>query len=728
MMKTRKLICGLVCAFMLISFSATAAFALPGEVTGEADRTTREITLSDGTKTGVTETRILLPTGTVYNTAGYDKEAYFVEFDLANTNLSVEAINNGEHLVDVSTVKSAVENYNSAHQGQTVLAAMNGDLWMTAVHSNEGITKSLLRVSRGVMISDGEIWASQEIGMENAEATNAEKGTTAAPKAAFGVTSQNQPLVGVPKISISVKNDTSGESFVADGINRLPADDSVIVYNYRCFTTNYALNDSYEIEIESDNTAFTIDGKVEGTVKAIYQSGSTSRPEIGKNSIIITVRGDKIDSVKDKFSVGDKVSFDCGITDDIGNTELWQDVREAIGGHIILFSEDKPYTSLGGNNEYPVALIGIKDDGKVMFCTLTSAESGKYIGANYSTLTKFVREAGYNSVFFLDGGGSTTMVTLEEGTYSVRNHCSDAGGEPRSVISSVAVVWNDEKVCEKQGSLDYIEQAVDLSSFPAQYIPADLMPEIVSGANACGLSYNAQENSFDMTVTQTTNDPYAALNYSTISPISADDYKYIVIKAKTNVEKSTTLMLYYYTGTAQGATPGMTKSVSIDGSGEWKYYIVDMSSVSNWTGTINGIRLDIFDSINSEAGDMFSFGGIALCKTEDEAQSVANGELPDGAYESYDKYKEEMTPETEEPTTENNTEQPTETAGETDTTAAQETLTAEDTQAPSESPEESTTEPGAQNEGCKSATGVGAVLVLTAGFSGFLAIRKKHSR
>ena len=125
---------------------------------------------------------------------------------------------------------------------------------------------------------------------------------------------------------------------------------------------------------------------------------------------------------------------------------------------------------------------------------------------------------------------------------------------------------------------------------------------------------------------------------------------------------------------------------------------------------------------------MFSFGGIALCKTEDEAHSVANGELPDGAYESYDKYKEEMTPETEEPTTENNTEQPTETAGETDTTAAQETLTAEDTQAPSETSEESTTEPGAQNEGCKSVTGVGAVLVLTAGFSGFLAIRKKHSR
>ena len=113
--------------------------------------------------------------------------------------------------------------------------------------------------------------------MENASATNGSAGTETVPKAAFGVTRENQPLVGTPWISVTVTNETTQQVMNADGINRLPANDSVIIYNHRCYTTNYALNDAYEVELETDQAAFSFGGSVVARVKAIYPAGSTAR-------------------------------------------------------------------------------------------------------------------------------------------------------------------------------------------------------------------------------------------------------------------------------------------------------------------------------------------------------------------------------------------------------------------------------------------------------------------
>ena len=133
----------------------------------------------------------------------------------------------GNALYGESKFAEAAADYNAAHEGQTVLAAVNGDLWMTAVHSGSEVSKKVLKVTRGVLIIDGEIWASQQIDQENLGATNAEKGTSAGNKAAFGVTSKNQPLVGSPDITVTMS--VNGKTVKADGINRLPALTSVII-------------------------------------------------------------------------------------------------------------------------------------------------------------------------------------------------------------------------------------------------------------------------------------------------------------------------------------------------------------------------------------------------------------------------------------------------------------------------------------------------------------------
>ena len=253
-----------------------AMAAAPAEkLSDEQSRNSSEITLSDGTKTGVVWSNIALSG----NTYGENREVNMVEIDLANTHLSMEVLSGGAYMVDAQTLDKTALDYNEENSGKTVLAAVNGDLWMTAVHSGSSVSTKVLKVPRGVLILDGEIWASQQIDQENLGATNAEKGTAAGNKAAFGVTSANQPLVGSPDIRITME--VNGQTVKADGLNRLPALNALIVYNHRVNDTNYALNDAYEVVLEvEDTSAFKAGGELSAEVVAIYKRLSV--PLLGK--------------------------------------------------------------------------------------------------------------------------------------------------------------------------------------------------------------------------------------------------------------------------------------------------------------------------------------------------------------------------------------------------------------------------------------------------------------
>ncbi len=717
--KTRILtavLCMILSLVLLIGACVTPSVAAaPAEkLTDEQSRKTEELVLSDGTKTGVKWSQIVI-NGSAYNT---DATVNVAEFSLSNTHLSMEVITGGQYMVSSATLNKAAANYNKNNDGQTVLAAVNGDLWMTKVHSSDAVTTQTLKVTRGVLIIDGEIWASQQIDQENAGATNAEKGTPAGNKAAFGVTSKNQPLVGSPDIKVSMT--VNGKTIQADGLNRLPALNSLIVYNHRVNSANYVLNDAYEIELEvKDSSAFTAGGKLEATVKKIYPANSTTRPAIGEKSIILTARGSKISAIKDQFAVGDTVTFSTTMTDRMGRTELWQDVQEAIGGHMQPIIDGKIAVANGDTTYYPTSFVGYRDDGSVALVSVTSNADGSRKAIRFADGFKFCTEMGYNSVFYLDGGGSTTFVTLDEGTYTVRNKCSD--GAPRSVINGIGVVWNEEKVCDKQGPLDYIRVAVDMSAIPPTYMDGALLAEMLTSPSACTVGYDAAEKAVRMTTAASTNDAYASLEFSTLKRVSADDYKYLVFKVKNNHKNSTTFMLYYAAGNDNGAAAGRTKGFQVKpGMDEWQYITVDMSQIKNWTGNINNIRLDIFDSVTTPANTSMYIGAIVLCKTAEEAAKVPDGWAPEGAITDYLAYVESLKPEPE-------TEPETEPVTEPETTVAEETTVADTTVADTEAPTEpeTTVEPAdTQAAGCASVVCMSASLIFLCGAAVALVRRK----
>jgi hypothetical protein len=292
--KSRFLIAALsllmACTLLASAWITPALAVAPAEkLSDEQSRKTTELTLSDGTKSGVMWSDIAI-SGSTY---GENRQVNMVEIDLSNTHLSMEVINNGAYMVSKKTMDKGAAEYNAAHKGQTVLAAINGDLFMNSVHSGSAVSKKVLSVVRGVLIIDGEIWASQQIDQENLGATNGEKGLPCGNKAAFGVTSRNQPLVGSPDIAVSIA--VNGKTLKADGLNRLPALNSLIVYNHRVNDTNYALNDAYEVELKvDDSSAFKAGGEISAKVVAIYKSGASTRPAIGEKSIILTARGNRV--------------------------------------------------------------------------------------------------------------------------------------------------------------------------------------------------------------------------------------------------------------------------------------------------------------------------------------------------------------------------------------------------------------------------------------------------
>lgn len=620
----------LIITIMLPCFTtSTWSLSAPvGTITGESNRIYENITLPNGTDTGVRFTQMNLS-----GQYGSGKVLSISECDLSNTNLSIDVINCGAGIVNTQTVVNASKSFSK--NGKTVLSAINGDLWMTNVNSNSNVTKSVLKTTRGIMMIDGEVWATQEFGMENYMNTSGSS-TTAAPKSAFGVTDQNQPLVGIPIFTLLVTNETKNKTVKADGLNRLPAWDSLVVYNHRVHSSNYALDDSYEIELQCDNTAFTLKNKVVATVKAIYPSGSTTRPSIEKNTIILTARGNRMEDLSSVYSVGDKVSFDLSLVDDYGNTALWQDVQDAMGGHMQVINNGKQVMIDARSSEYPTSLIGIKDDGTVIFANMSANTNGAYKGLRYKDAYNLCAELGYNSVFYLDGGGSASFVTLKDGTYTQRNCSSD--GSPRAVINAVAMVWNDTPVCESQGSLAYITAKDELKDISPQFISAGMMSKAMGYKNAVSAYYLPEKNVLKVTPTTDTVDPYFAIDLTMFSEtIDTSKMKLITVKLKTNMKTTTDNAVYY---TTSDQTAFQKVSARLAPSDDFVFLTFTMSESAGWSGTLSALRLDFFEGMTSGPDHYMEIEFVAFSASQRDVSLLKNGVYPVGSIPNFYAYKD----------------------------------------------------------------------------------------
>ena len=123
----------------------------------------------------------------------------------------------------------------------------------------------------------------------------------------FGMTADSVPMIGCPELDITIKNNNKGISVSADGFNRLPAHNALVVYSDKGCLNNYALSDAYEvvIDVPSDYTV-KHGASITGTVTGIYSSSTSSNPTMQANRIILTARGTRT-MLLSNFAVGNSV-------------------------------------------------------------------------------------------------------------------------------------------------------------------------------------------------------------------------------------------------------------------------------------------------------------------------------------------------------------------------------------------------------------------------------------
>ena len=370
---------------------------------------------------GVTATDYYLAEGGYYSQNG-PQYLRVVEFDPKRDDLAFDMVMAGDNVGALTPLTEIVDNFNKTNtENKTVIAAVNGDLWTQASHhsrvegeSDDPVVKKELCIPRGYNVADGEIITTTYMGTET---------PVDDVFYSFGVADDGTAYIGQISTTLSLINQTSKKNITADGLNRLPANDSLVVYSDKGPVSNYALDDAHEVVIDFANDYTIKHGtRITGTVTAISEPG-TERYNMQENRIILTARGTNIDQISD-FAIGDKVTLIVRVTDMMGNTEAWQSINEACGGHVPVVLGGEASTQSYSRAD-PMTLLGYKADGTIVMIVNDGRQQGYSIGINRLLYEDLCLELGLDSAFLLDGGGSTTLVELTENGYALKNRPSD---------------------------------------------------------------------------------------------------------------------------------------------------------------------------------------------------------------------------------------------------------------------------------------------------------------
>ena len=689
-MKKLRII-SLILSFIFVFACAISAANAVAKIKGETSHT--EKTLYNG----VTHAEI----NTDANTATYGQQHFnVVTFDLSQRDLYLEtAYYNNVALVNgSSTLTNYVKQYNGAHSDKTVIAAINGDMWfVSSQYSGVVKSSSSFTSSRSFNIVNGEIYTS---GIMPAEPSYAGISWS------FCITEDYVPNLGQPVAHIVMTNTTRGKSVEVNGINRLPANNSIVMYTDRVMGTynDFAPDDAYEllIEFEEDYT-MRHGANVTGTLKAIYTSADEANPpKINEKQMVITARGTKTSFIK-KFNVGDKINFTVEISDACGRDDLWQKAYQAIGGNMAFIKDGvKTGADLGLSN-YPTTLLGYDKNGKIIMLTMDGRNKGG-TGASSKRLYQIVDDLDLYDALLLDGGGSMTMRVANNDTYtSYTTVSTSSDGSERKINNAFILAFGPER--GEQGKIEIFKEFEKITdptnvTFPTK----NHVRSFVTNPNET--TFTREDECLKLTVSNKQNDdPYAGFSYSSADKFaSADTYKYLVLVYKiplTNSASSYVSELFCMCNNT-GAAGGKNIQAHTYRTGNYEYAVFNPGSLStSWTGNITSLRIDYFAGILStmKNGDSIFIHNILLAKTEEEAKELGSSIAFDlnNRPETETETETESEAESEEITEDTEiisevSETGSETETETETGSYTETEEPE-TEGPETEPEESETEP-----------------------------------
>ncbi len=142
-------------------------------------------------------------------------------------------------------------------------------------------------------------------------------------------------------------------------------------------------------------------------------------------------------------------------------------------------------------------------------------------------------------------------------------------------------------------------------------------------------------NVLKLTSTAAGQDPYITFNFrnysrsNDVGVFKADDYRYVIFRAKVENCSQGTFELFYGVGSNTNISGDKMVQGIFDNSGdEWQYIVFDMKSQTNWSGTIAIFRFD-YQTAVSAAGENMYISDILFAKDEEELQKITRLGLED---------------------------------------------------------------------------------------------------
>lgn len=596
----RRTLCALLAVILCVSgFSVTTAAQPKGKLDGEISRDSAQL------YHGVTLTQYVLGSSSSYKLQAFST----VEFDPRQDDLYFDVTCGGDYANKLVRTTDTAKRFDQADNGKTVIAAINGDMWLTtSTHSRvEGkgtsymgysdpvVTKGLT-IPRGFSMYDGEIICTNNMVQEtpyNGEFQS------------FGIAADGEPLLGEIACTVTVKNRDTGKKVNADGINRLPANDALVMYTDKGYASNYALSDAYEVVIDCDYDYVLRAGAaagINGTVTHITKPGEEKQP-MKQNRIILTARGTKLPLLYG-FKAGDHVSISTSITDRWGNTAKWETVENCVGGHMPCIV-DGVSTGLAEDTCYPMSMLGIKNDGKVVMITSYGRQgsSGYSYGFRIRDLDELCADLGIKTAFLLDGGGSADMaVTDGNGGFTITGRPSD--GSERAVVNSVILSYGQPKSGGESADFVFDDTAKTNILLRSEGISAKLM----------GYSLRLLA-----TGTVDPNAEFSVLGADT----GSCQHITITLRAMGEQPQTMRLGLFFAVGDTYTSTYNRYKQVEFDSTGEWQTLVIRLSDIDAWYGRIYGFKLVLFDGDETVRKAGVSLASIRTFRTRTAAERYA---------------------------------------------------------------------------------------------------------
>ena len=300
----------------------------------------------------------------------------------------------------LTSVKASISRYEQAHPDEKVIAAINGDFFDINSEKNYPRTSTGGTVSNGNYYKVNSSWKS--IGFKNDEN-------------GLSMLGNILPTVSEkPILELFDENDKVIYKINIDNINEAPVDNQTSVY-----FTFYDANHNYISETVHNAYVFSGEEIVPFSKTSVYGYG-----KISEKNVDATIK-----------------SYEFAIETE--NQELKQQLEKATYARVqyVYLNELEGYDNVIGypnnlvvdnevvkdpNYRHPRTMIGTKEDGTIVMMTVDGRRTSKgYYGMAPIEQSAAMIHYGCTNAYNLDGGGSTTMVILENGEFVIKNEPSD---------------------------------------------------------------------------------------------------------------------------------------------------------------------------------------------------------------------------------------------------------------------------------------------------------------